>query len=60
MCDQANEACPVFFDAKGRLHWSFPNPSKAPGSEIHLQVHRQVRDGIRERIERELLPKGRP
>jgi arsenate reductase len=24
VCDQANEACPVFFGARERLHWSFP------------------------------------
>jgi arsenate reductase len=56
VCDQANEACPVFFGAKERLHWSFPDPSKATGSEEEqLAVYRQIRDGIRARIERELL-----
>jgi arsenate reductase (thioredoxin) len=56
VCDQANEACPVFFGAKERLHWSFPDPSKATGSEDEqLAVYRAVRDAIRERIERELL-----
>ena len=56
VCDQANEACPVFFRARQRLHWSFPDPSKAEGDEEEqLAVYRQVRDAIRERIERELL-----
>jgi arsenate reductase (thioredoxin) len=56
VCDQANEACPVFFGAKQRLHWSFPDPSKVTGSEDEqLAVYRSVRDAIRERIERELL-----
>ena len=56
VCDQANEACPVFFGAKERLHWSFPDPSTATGSEDEqLAVYRAVRDAIRERIERELL-----
>jgi arsenate reductase len=56
VCDQANEACPVFFGAKERLHWSFPDPSKATGSEDEqLTVYRHVRDAIRERIERDLL-----
>ena len=56
VCDQANEACPVFFGARQRLHWSFPDPSKAQGDEEQqLAVYRQVRDAIRERIERELL-----
>lgn len=59
VCDQANEACPVFFGARERLHWSFPDPSKALGSdEQQLAVYRQVRDAIRERIERELLPRS--
>ena len=59
VCDQANEACPVFFGAKERLHWSFPDPSKATGSEAEqLAVFRQVRDAIQERIERELLARS--
>jgi arsenate reductase len=56
VCDQANEACPVFFGARERLHWSFPDPSRATGTEHEqLAVYRTVRDAIRERIERELL-----
>jgi arsenate reductase len=61
VCDQANEACPVFFGARRRLHWSFPDPSKAQGTDQQqLDVYRQVRDAIRERIERELLTKAVP
>jgi arsenate reductase len=56
VCDQANESCPVFFGARERLHWSFPDPSRATGTEDQqLIVYRAVRDSIRERIERELL-----
>jgi arsenate reductase len=56
VCDQANEACPVFFGARERLHWSFPDPSQANGSEEdQLNVFRAVRDSIRERIEHQLL-----
>jgi arsenate reductase (thioredoxin) len=56
VCDQANEACPVFLGARRRLHWSFPDPSRAEGDEREqLEVYRQVRDGLRARIERELL-----
>ncbi len=56
VCDQAKEACPVFFGAKERLHWSFPDPSTATGTEDEqLTVYRQVRDAIRQRIARELL-----
>jgi arsenate reductase len=57
VCDQANEACPVFFGARARLHWSLPDPSLATGTdEVQLSVYRAVRDAIRTRIERELLP----
>ena len=56
VCDQAAEACPVFPGAKRRLHWSFPDPSRATGSEeAQLAVYRQVRDDIQACIERELL-----
>jgi arsenate reductase len=61
VCDQANETCPVFFGARERLHWSFPDPSKAMGTEDEqLTVYRAVRDSIRERIERELLSAASP
>ena len=56
VCDQAAESCPVFPGATQRLHWSFLDPSKATGtSDEQLAVYRQVRDNIREHIERELL-----
>jgi len=52
VCDDANEVCPVFPGGRYRLHWSFPDPSKASGSpEEQLAVFRQVRDAIRARIE---------
>ena len=61
VCDQANEACPVFFGAKQRLHWSFPDPSKATGTEEEqLAVYRAVRDAFRGRIEAELLNASAP
>jgi arsenate reductase len=60
VCDQANESCPVFPGAKRRLHWSFPDPSKASGTEDEqLAVYRAVRDDIRARIERELIARNR-
>lgn len=56
VCDDANESCPVFLGARSRLHWSFPDPSRATGSpEERRQVYRDVRDAIRERIEHDLL-----
>jgi len=53
VCDDAKEACPFFPNAANRLHWSFPDPSAAGGTrEERLAVFREVRDGIRERVER--------
>ncbi len=54
VCDDANEACPVFPGARERLHWSFPDPSRAEGEE-RLVVFCKVRDEIRARIEGELI-----
>ncbi|MDI3341897.1 MAG: arsenate reductase ArsC [Sphaerobacter sp.] len=57
VCDAANEACPYFPGAAVRLHWSLPDPAAATGSEAEqLAVYRRVRDDLRTRIERELLP----
>src|SRR5918996_1442324 len=59
VCDSANEACPVFPGARQRLHWSFPDPSTATGSdEEQLRRFRNVRDEIRARIEGELAKPG--
>ena len=33
VCDDANEACPVFPDMANRLHWSSEDPSQAAGTE---------------------------
>ncbi len=60
VCDQANEACPLFLGAKERLHWSFPDPSKATGTEDdQLAVYRSVRDAIRAHIDAELMRPAR-
>lgn len=51
VCDAANERCPVFPHAGRRRHWSFDDPSRAPGSEEQrLAVFRRVRDEIAARI----------
>jgi arsenate reductase len=52
VCDDANESCPVFPNARHRLHWSFPDPSRAEGTaEQRLAVFRAVRDAIKARVE---------
>ena len=51
VCDDANESCPVFPGTSDRSHWSFPDPSKATGTDAErLQVYREVRDQIARRI----------
>jgi len=56
VCDEANEACPYFANAKERRHWSFPDPSAVRGDDAsRFGAFRAVRDAIRERIEKELL-----
>ena len=56
VCDDAAEACPVFPNARARRHWSFPDPSKARGTDDErFAAFVRVRDAIRERIERDLL-----
>jgi arsenate reductase (thioredoxin) len=59
VCDDANEACPFFSGAQSRLHWSFKDPSKAEGSEEErLEAFRRVRDGIKDRVQAELVNRG--
>ncbi|OAJ40996.1 hypothetical protein BDEG_24662 [Batrachochytrium dendrobatidis JEL423] len=56
VCDSANDTCPIFPRAIKKLHWSFPDPSKAVGTEDEqLQAYRTVRNGLAERITTELL-----
>jgi arsenate reductase len=51
VCDDANETCPVFPGPAHRIHWSFPDPSAAEGSEAErLGVYRTVRDSIEDRL----------
>lgn len=53
VCDDAAEECPFFPGARRQVHWGFPDPSSATGSEEErLAVFRQVRDALATRIER--------
>jgi arsenate reductase (thioredoxin) len=52
VCDEAAEECLYFPRARRQEHWSFPDPSKASGSEEErLAIFRRVRDAIAARIE---------
>ena len=51
VCDDANESCPVFPGTSERSHWSFPDPSKATGSEeARVSAFRDVRDQVAGRV----------
>lgn len=51
VCDNAREACTTVPGATQTLHWPFPDPADAQGSdEQKMPVFREVRDAIRERI----------
>jgi arsenate reductase len=49
VCDNANEACPVYPGHTNRLHHSFEDPAAVQGSEEErLAAFRRVRDQIRD------------
>ncbi|HUG16066.1 MAG TPA: arsenate reductase ArsC [Thermomicrobiales bacterium] len=51
VCDGANEACPIFPGDPRRIHWSFPDPSAAQGSDAERQrAFNRVRDEINMRL----------
>lgn len=51
VCDNAKEACPAFPGATRVLHWPFPDPAHATGSdEERMAAFRTVRDQIRDRV----------
>jgi arsenate reductase len=51
VCDDAQEACPVFPHARKQVHWGFPDPSRVTGTEAErLAAFRHIRDLIAVRI----------
>jgi arsenate reductase len=51
--DSAKDMCPAFVgDVGERLHWNFPDPIEAQGSQEEiLKEYRVVRDGIKNKID---------
>ena len=52
VCDSARQACPVFPGEGERLHWSYPDPSAAEGTDDErLDAFRHVFTAISQRID---------
>jgi arsenate reductase len=53
VCDEAQEACPFFPNARKQVHWGFPDPSRVIGTEgERLAAFRHIRDLIKVKISR--------
>jgi arsenate reductase len=51
VCDDARDACPVFPGVRESLHWSYPDPAKAEGTEEErLAAFRSVLTGFGQRV----------
>jgi arsenate reductase (thioredoxin) len=51
VCDDARDACPVFPGVHESMHWGFPDPAKATGTdEERLAAFRSVFTGLGQRI----------
>jgi arsenate reductase len=51
VCDQAAETCPIFPGKAQRLHWSFPDPAAAQGSDPDiLAAFERVRDDLEAKL----------
>ena len=60
VCDDANQACPMYLGAKDRVHWSLQDPAEAEGSEEErMAFFRAIRDEIERRV-RGLIETGVP
>ena len=51
VCDNANQNCPIFPGAKGRIHWSVEDPAAVSGTqETRMKAFRVARDDLRRRL----------
>jgi arsenate reductase len=51
VCDEARQSCPVFPGGRRTLHWGYPDPSEAIGTdEERLRAFRSVLIALGERI----------
>lgn len=51
VCDNAAETCPIFPGRAQRIHWSFPDPAAAQGSDAEiLAAFVRVRDDLEARF----------
>jgi hypothetical protein len=52
VCDDANDACPLFPGGRNRRHWPTPDPADVQGDEAtRLAAFHSARDSFRSRIE---------
>ncbi len=53
LCGEAAESCPTLSAKTERLHWPLPDPAQANGNEeVVLRTFREVRDGVRRKVEK--------
>lgn len=51
VCDNASENCPIFPGPAQRIHWSFPDPAAATGTDAERrEAFRQVRDALHDTL----------
>jgi arsenate reductase len=59
VCDDADRDCPFFPNADRRIHHSFDDPPKHPGTdEQRLRITRRVRDEIEEKVKEWVSQEG--
>jgi arsenate reductase len=59
VCDNAAANCPAWPKETTRLHWPFPDPAHATGTESEiLRVFKKVRDDIGEKVKEWVGTKG--